>query len=29
MELHKEEILKEKLTKLAFCNAKFGKGGHP
>jgi hypothetical protein len=29
MEMHKEEILEKRLTKLAFCDAKFGKGGHP
>ncbi|KAF7574895.1 hypothetical protein PtrM4_065190 [Pyrenophora tritici-repentis] len=29
MEEHKEEILDKGLIKLAFCNAKFRKGGHP
>ncbi|KAL7774755.1 hypothetical protein CFE70_005669 [Pyrenophora teres f. teres 0-1] len=29
MEEHKEEILDKGLIKLAFCNAEFGKGGHP
>jgi hypothetical protein len=29
MEEHEEEILEKRLTKLAFCDAKFGRSGHP
>ncbi len=29
MEAHKEEIQREGRNKLAFLNAKLGKGGHP
>jgi hypothetical protein len=29
MEELKEKILEKRLTKLAFCDAKFGRGGHP
>ena len=29
MEAHKDEIIQDKLTQLAFTKAEFQKGGHP